>query len=299
MIGFYALGGGFGHLTRVKTFIENVQIETPYKVISTNENAYKFFNRDEVIFIPPSQAESADSLRNELSEIIEKYDFSEFYFDTFPCGIFGELDNSMFQGISLNCLSRRLKWDKYSALFPQVADMEFDKNYLFEPLKVKHEKFLSKNSQNTLKVELDYSWMSSVKSKQEILHRIGKKEDEIWLVVHTSDEEETQLLISQAQDISEIEGKKIQLIVLTNQEIQTKKNANSKLIAQAPACAFTTPKVLLLLNQNPIDWFPHASRIFTGAGFNTFYQLKNYRKIHECIPFPRKWDDQFWRANQE
>jgi hypothetical protein len=279
MIGFYALGGGFGHLTRVKTFIENVQIQTPYKVISTNENAYKFFNQEEVIFIPPLEVKTPELLRNELTQILNKYTFSEFYLDTFPCGILGELDNSMFRDISLNCLSRRLKWDEYSALFPQVTDMEFDKNYMFELLNVKHELYLSKSSQKSLKIELDYSWMSSEKSKQAVTNRIGDEKDEIWLVVHTSDKEETQLLIRQAQDITEIEGKNPKLVILSNLEVPTPKSA------------------ILLLNENPIDWLPHANRIFTGAGFNTFHQLKNYREIHECIPFPRKWDDQFWRAN--
>ncbi len=278
MIGFYALGGGFGHLTRVRTFIENVQISLPYKVISTNENVYKFFNENEVVFIPPSKAESADSLRNEFSKILQEHNFSEFYLDTFPCGILGELENSMFEGISLNYLARRLKWEKYLALFPQVVDIEFDKIYMFEQLEVEHEFFLAKSNQKIESLKLNYSWMSSAQSKQTIKNRIEEWEEDIWLIVHTSDEEETQLLVSHAQDISEIERKTPQLVILTNQETRTPKNA------------------ILLSNENPPDWFPHASRIFSGAGFNTFYQLKNYREIHECLPFPRKWDDQFWRT---
>ena len=281
MIGFYALGGGFGHLTRVKTFIENIQFQCPYKIISTNENAYKFFNRDEVIFIPPNQAETVESLRIELLKMLGEYDFSEFYLDTFPCGILGELDNSMFRDVSLNYLARRLQWKEYSDLFPQAIDIQFDKIYVFEQLEAKHGLFLAKSNQKIENFKLDYSWMSSAQSEQTIGNRIVEWKAEIWLIVHTSDQEETQLLISHAQDIAEIEGKKPKLIILTNQEIQTPKSA------------------ILLLNENPIDWFPHASRIFSGAGFNTFYQLKDYREIYECIPFPRKWDDQFWRATSE
>ena len=52
----------------------------------------------------------------------------------------------------------------------------------------------------------------------------------------------------------------------------------------------------LLTGENPIDWYPLAQKIFSAAGFNTWYQLSPWREKHYCIPFKRNYDDQFWSS---
>ncbi len=272
MIGFYAIGGGWGHLMRVKTFINNQNIHADFKIITTNLAASQFFHKNNIILIDPIAYESQRNLKNAINKIIANKNFKKLYIDTFPNGILGELTPEMFININLYLLARRLKWDNYEDQIGQP--LKFQKTYLFESLEPAHQNFILNHSIAVKPFTLSYKPANS--HKLEI--SAEKLNKPIWLIVHSQNKEEVDLLINHAKDIAKIEKIRPQFIVLT----------------ATPVC--DTHNVNVLNNEHATDWYPVANRIFTGAGFNTIYELAEYRDKHICLPFHRRYDDQFWRA---
>ena len=65
MIAFYALGGGWGHFTRIRSFINQQGISASKKVIVSNPKAKSFFEEEELIVVP--EQTEADVAHGELS----------------------------------------------------------------------------------------------------------------------------------------------------------------------------------------------------------------------------------------
>lgn len=270
MIIFYGFGGGFGHLSRIKTFIDNFGIEGRHKVLTNNRSAFQLFEEDQIAFLPADYDFEAKSLRKWIADMIREHSPEAFYIDTFPCGLLGELSDDLFTGITVNYLCRRLRWQKYRPLL-NPRPPHIDCVFVFEPLEPEHDNYV-KNAALVKRVEMSFP---APKGKPEALRQFSKP---IWLVVHTTHEDEIEVLIDHAIDLANIEGSQPQLVVLCDQPVDVREG------------------VKLLHGEEPIDWYPHVEKIFTAAGFNTWYQLKPWRSRHVAIPFPRKFDDQFWRA---
>ncbi|GAA0189475.1 hypothetical protein GCM10009122_49790 [Fulvivirga kasyanovii] len=273
MIIFYGFGGGFGHLSRIKTFIDNFGIERPYKVLTNNRSAFQLFEEKHIAFLPADHDFEAGSLRKWLTGVIREYSPGEFYIDTFPCGLLGELSDDLFAGITVNYLCRRLRWHKYQPLISQHPP-HIDCAYVFEPLEPEHDNYV-KNAVSVKRVEMIFP---APNIKPEALGHLSQP---VWLVVHTTHQDEIEVLTDHAIDLAKMEGTQPQVVVLCDQHANVPEG------------------VKLLHGEKPIDWYPHVEKIFTAAGFNTWYQLKPWRNRHVAIPFPRKFDDQFWRAGSK
>ncbi|MDW3193559.1 MAG: hypothetical protein R8G66_14385 [Cytophagales bacterium] len=273
MIVFYALGGGWGHFTRVHSFIQQAGFDVPKKVIVANPKAATYFDTDELIVVPELAQKDAVALRSFLLEISRSNDIEKWYIDTFPVGILGELEVGIFQGAEVNLLARRLIWENYLPMIQ--APIQFTNVYRFESLEAEYQEYLDKHSRAITSVDFSASSFA-----EENRHPLGQSEQPIWLVVHSSSEEELALLIDHAFDLAFIEKKRPRIIVLSDFEASVPKGSH------------------LLLGENPRDWYGLAERIFTAAGFNTWYELAHYREKHICLPFKRKYDDQFWRSRQ-
>ncbi|MDW7694502.1 hypothetical protein R9C00_07105 [Flammeovirgaceae bacterium SG7u.111] len=270
MIAFYGFGGGFGHLTRIRTFIDTYKITSPVLILTNNPAAFRLFKQAEIAFLPSHLPFEKASLRWLVEKVLAENELEAFYIDVFPCGFLGELSNEFFREIPVHLLCRRLKWNKYA---PQVtnAPLAISKAYIFEELENEHQQFIAENSSHLLNASLHFP---SPANKPSAVEKLKKP---IWLVVHTSQQEELEVLIDHAQDLAKIEQVEPEIVILSDLSVEIPTNAH------------------LLSEENPIDWFPYAEKVFTAAGFNTWYQLQRWREKHIAIPFPRKFDDQFWR----
>lgn len=271
MIGFYAMGGGMGHLTRIKTFIQNQRFSDPIKVITAHPRANSFFPQEQLVYVQADASTTRQQLFNTLHQSCKHFHFDHLYIDTFPCGILGELDTNTILHEKAYYLARRLQWEIYQK---QISTpLHFETTYQLEQLCPPHQQFINSHSRQIEMLPLKYP------QPQPVRHPLLLQRKPIWLIVHTSHEEELQLLIDHALDIAQIEKCEAQLVVLSELDVNL------------------PPQICLLSNEQPTDWYPLAEKIFTAAGFNTWHQLSDYRKKHICLPFKRKFDDQFWRSS--
>lgn len=262
---FYVMGGGIGHLYRVRGFIDQFEL-SEFKIVTNNPLAFKLFKQEEILFCTGKDEEE---LVVQLQSLFHTTDFDELYVDTFPAGLFGELTNST--GVKLNYLARRLKWDAY---LPLLGDnkIQFEKTFCFEELETEHASFISSNSDEIVMVELHYPEPNPSQIPIKLIPT-GKP---IWLVVHSFIIDEVETLLKYAQDCARIEKISPSFVVLTDQ----------RLTDTSASCYTYFPA---------IDWYPLADRIFTGGGFNAIRQGIPFAEKITAIPFPRKYDDQAWR----
>jgi len=275
MIGFYALGGGFGHLSRVATFIQHQKIEPLFKVITNNPNANRFFSENEIIYLKKGEIESKEILKNTIYKTLKTHLFNAFYIDVFPTGILGELSAPIFYNTKTYLLARRLKWESYLPYLNEASPY-FEKIFVFEPLEEPHQSFLKKQAREIISVKLEYPSSTN----EQIRRKIERLNRPIWLVVHTSDQKELELLWQHAQDIALVEQIAPQWVILSDQKLSLPNT------------------VWILENENPQEWVPYANKIFSAAGFNTVQQLMPFASKSVLLPFQRRFDDQFWRARR-
>ena len=145
---------------------------------------------------------------------------------------------------------------------------------MFEPLEAAHIEHLQEHSTRIINASLNYP----APNKNEVEKKVRKLSQPIWLIVHTSNGEELQILLDHAKDLARLEKKKPCFIVLSDQELSPREH------------------IVSYFDENPVNWFPFADKIITAAGFNTLYQVRPYREKHICLPFIRQYDDQFWRT---
>ncbi|MBL3657254.1 hypothetical protein [Fulvivirga sediminis] len=272
MIAFYGFGGGFGHLNRIRAFIKSQKINGPYLILTNNRAALNFFSKEIIVSPPDHILFTKTQMREWISSIIVKKNITTFYIDTFPSGILGELNPELFQGVTLNLLCRRLKWKAYKNLIEQP--LHYTSCFVFEYLENDHYQYLINQVEEVKIIE---SLLELININP--LSMNGLCDHVFWIIVHTSHLEEVQVLIDHAKDLAMLERVNPEIIVLTDQLIED-------------------DTITLLRDENPRDYYHAANRIFTAAGFNTWYELAPYRSKHIAIPFPRKFDDQFWRSKQ-
>lgn len=256
-------------MTRVKAFINTYQIEN-FKIFTSNALVFQIFALRDIVFVPYSKRGQKVKITNALNDIA--IDAHEIFIDCFPLGILGELEGLYTRGIPVHYISRRLRWDRY---YPLIGNTEISIQctYTLEPLEQPHWEFVHKRSTIMKEIELQYP-APNLSAVQKIA---GTMPTPIWLVVHAFDPQEVIELTAYAEEAASIEGRKPNFIVLSDQ----KASASSRwtMLRYSPA----------------VDWFPFAERIFSACGFNTMMQMLPYKEKHVAVPFPRKYDDQFWR----
>ena len=262
---FYAMGGGLGHLYRVRTFIDQVHL-TSFKVLTNNPLAEKLFSSDEIVSV---RHETPHGLIQQIQSALDTIPFTEFYVDAFPAGLFGELNTRNLRTVYL---ARRLNWNNYKSLV-KPGQLRFDETMIFEELEEAHMQFVGEVSESISFIDLRYpiADTSRILSKEVI-----PMEKPIWLIVHSFILEEVESLVRYAKEVARLEKQDPVFIVLSDQQI----------VEENVFCYAWFPAQ---------DWFPLAARIFTGGGFNVLKQATPYSEKITAIPFPRRYDDQAWR----
>lgn len=265
---FYAMGGGLGHLYRVRTFIDQVHL-TSFKVLTNNPLAEKLFLPDETAFVEHT---TPHGLIQQIQFALDTIPFTELYVDAFPAGLFGEL-NVLNRRVVY--LARRLNWKNYKSLV-KPGQLRFDETLIFEELEEPHLQFVSEVSENISSIELCYP---NADTSRIFLNEVIPTTKPIWLIVHSFIREEVESLVRYAKEIARLEKQDPIFVVLSDQQI----------VEEHVFCCAWFPAQ---------DWFPLAARIFTGGGFNVLKQAAPYAEKITAIPFPRRYDDQAWRIKK-
>jgi len=270
MILFYGMGGGLGHLTRIRAFIAQFEI-TDYLVASANPQASRLFAKSQLVYLP-AENKKAEDYATALQKIIEENHISEIYIDTFPVGILGELSWLSGSNLKLHNIARRLIWKNYAPLIKNYAPLFYEKVYQLEALEPAHLAYLKNSTKEIIPTNIHYPPPNPAR----ITHQFQKP---LWLIVHSFHQEEVESLIRYAEDQARIEKVNPTFLVITDQLLP---NCPHKVLFDFPAA----------------DWFPLADRIFTGGGFNAMQQMIPFKEKHQPFPFPRRFDDQFWRVSK-
>ena len=272
MDGFYVFGGGMGHLSRVRKFIDFKNI-ADFKIITGNPLANRFFDTGNLLLFRQKSSNVKSDLISFLKAEVSLLPFINFYVDCFPAGILYELEKSFINCKELHYFTRRVKPDSYQ--FDRVK-LQYDSCIALEELSLEQISFVRKQSLKVVDLKLPTPKPETNRIPKEFIN----SSTPLWLVVHSSDKDEIGLLVMKANQLAELEKVKPQLILISDNN-------------------FKSEGVKCLNNEmNPINYFDISDRIFTGAGFNIIHELQGYEHKHVCLPFERKYDDQKWRIKE-
>lgn len=290
MILYYAIGGGIGHLARAAKFAsysrwENFLILTAYQA-----QEQTVFEESKIITVDHSLADKPTDLWAFLQELILSKSIGELYLDSFPCGILGELDsaklNALPQKCSLYYVARWLNWKAYSDKLLQ--NQNFQCAFIVEELPETQKAYIQDCSAEIKEVNLPLIEGGNSSSKDAVLKLLSnqiKKDEENWLVLHSRPQQELEKLISYAHELRSMEDINSQLFVCT--EVKDFQEHSTLEIDFIHFRYFPAS-----------DLLSHFDRLISAAGFNSMQEAKLLSIKHHFLPFPRRYDDQFARANR-
>ncbi|SNR16482.1 hypothetical protein [Tenacibaculum jejuense] len=265
---FYVYGSGLGHLTRVRNFIHTKNIAFDKCVIVTN-SSYKNYFPDTATIIFRENDFFKDSLKisSLLNNCIDKYSITTVFIDVFFAGFYGEL-NSFFKkakGLKFVLLARILNQEYFSKCHSICFDTIYtlEKGITLEKYNYKHKEeiqltpYPQKNNSLSIKIKKPY-----------------------FLILHSAPLEEVLLLYKQA------------LLYRKNEYIYIQTYIND-----FPVHFLEEKTTLITKEKTDLKLLKSAKKIFSGCGFNSTIETKEYRKKQHIIPFKRKYDDQFKRKD--
>ncbi|UZR95415.1 hypothetical protein [Chondrinema litorale] len=271
---YYAVGGGLGHITRTQSFISHFRLENVI-VVTSCMFAKSILGNIPFHVLPSGLAGSKESLSNWIKTFITENNISEIYLDAFPAGIIGEWNNTFYSNITFYYVARILNLYAYKKHIGEKLPV-FKTVFICEWLPEHQVDFISKLTDELVTVDFNYPEVESVKLPDFLRN---KQNEKVWLIIHSGNKEECMVLYQHAFDLAQLE--------ITNASI---------ILIHPEPYLFRGEKIEVHKYFHLTEMYKLADKIFTGCGFNSMYQLKNYRKKHIFIPFHRKFDDQFFRA---
>ncbi len=201
---YYAFGGGLGHLCRSKSVIDTLHLPEHEFIILTNSPYVNLvFKKAKIVQIPAGYYNKKKELNQLIHSIIVDYKISDFYIDTFPGGIIGELNDLEANNVKMFYIARILNWENYAPLISPGLS-RFYKTYIVEELPYIQYSFIKSKSNYCEKIKLIYSSNYEFKMPDEFKNEFNSPP---WLIVHTGSFEELTELHRYASDIAEFEGK--------------------------------------------------------------------------------------------
>ena len=272
MIFYYAIGGGLGHISRAISFLKSQNISNSDSIILATEQKQFDLNINKNIIY--TNLESPILLRDLIENIIHQYSISKIYIDTFPFGIKGEFIN-LKTNIDKFLIARILKYDVYlndiskSNLSIENPKTLFKCIYKIEKLNSDYESAISNFSNQFISLSL-YDNQKFIESKENNI-------EPYYMIAHTGSLEELQVLMEHAKDYANQNSFKGKILIFSPNFIESDN--------------FISLKFQYGIN----EYYPQATLMFTGCGFNTMNELRPFRKKHIRIPFKRRYDDQYLR----
>jgi UDP:flavonoid glycosyltransferase YjiC (YdhE family) len=266
----YALGGGWGHLTRAVSLARVACSRHRVRILTNSPYAPKVANalpRLEIVAMDPSL--TLAKAREQLIQHIQATDVCCLIVDTFPRGLGGELANIIDSLAATKVLVHR----------------DLSPSYVSEA-----------------------KLRAFVRSTYDLICIPGKGEGaafadlpaavvtEPWLIRNPPSErcldQQRRVLVCAAGTTEELAWYGALVALLR------KLDSTLDIRCVAPSCPPGCPKELWIEHWPAVDLFPTADVVIGGAGYNT---------IHECVawqvpliahPWPRKYDRQWLRAQR-
>jgi hypothetical protein len=269
---YYAVGGGMGHLARASAVLNTLQIpKEAVKVLTASPFASLYFQDLPILALPAHLSNNPEFYEIWLKQQCRKYNFTEVWVDSFPCGILGELGCLLDLPLKWTYLARILHWGNYQGLVK--FSPPFQRIIQLEPLELLHQEFI-----NTLQVPTENIILKYPEFQSYIENVFSKKD---WLIVHSEPQTEVEELLAYAQDQADLENLKPQLCLISPIK-KTGLDIHFKHFDLYPS----------------YPYFEQAGRIFTACGFNSMTQTLPFREKHHYLPFLRRFDNQFLRVTQ-
>lgn len=333
---FYAQGGGLGHLQRSMNMINVLQLfsndDAIYQVFVASSSIYLTDYLKEIAISNPKlqnklqhikpllipQNFENDSENNFINyqkwlvKQINDLNIGEIYLDVFPCGLVGEWNNitellvnyqrdvsfseTNFLEIKFYSISRHLKWQNYKQLI--TKPLFFEASFMVEALESEHLAFITQHSKSvkTLKlVPFQYNLQQNNSQNNYKTNLKSNLETPFWLIIHSEPLEELLILLEYTLEKQLIQKSNSKIIIIS----QISKDKFIEFLQKISNIIQIDLNYIEIINtfdtQNLII---HAEKIISACGFNVMQECENFSDKHECIPFERRYDDQFWRASQ-
>jgi hypothetical protein len=277
---YYALGGGLGHLTRARAVVHTLGLrDVTLLTASSFAGDPRVTGGLPVITVPLELAIDLASLRAWLAARIARLAPEALYLDAFPAGIRGELsDLPLPAGLPIHYLARRLHWAEYRASAPGPLP-PLAVAHILEPLAGEHERFVRAQAGRVQPLMLQDPPAELSPADRALVAALTRSGRPLWLIIHSDTGGELAELLGYADDLARLEGVSPVVAVV------------------APRGAVELPAGVAHLDIYPATpLFPLVDRLITAAGFNVMRQAAPYRARHHCLPFARRFDDQFARA---
>jgi hypothetical protein len=272
MIGYYAMGGGLGHLTRARAVAHTLGIERDVTVLTASSFAAdpRVSGPMQIARVPEGIAAGTAQYHAWLDAQLAACKTDGLIVDAFPGGLFGELCGRPFDSMRLWHVARRLQWSVYARRLLTMPP-RFEVSWIVEPLDAEHAAFLEAHSDRVIPLTLEDPPAAEVRVPDDL-------PDSFWLIAHAGPAHEIEELMAYALETRALERSRSPLVVSTPQPPG----------ALPESCRYIDVYPATVL-------FPRAERIFTAAGFNCVRQLSPWRHKHWMLPFPRPLDDQYAR----
>ncbi|MCM8530122.1 MAG: hypothetical protein NE330_03090 [Lentisphaeraceae bacterium] len=266
---FYAIGGGMGHISRSLAMAEQLCLQD-FKVVTALQNAEGIIPQEHLIVIEQSLQNDLDSFKLYLSDLIEDLSPKSIYIDSFPLGILGELQNFPWPfRTKLKYVARLIQWEKYRQMFSAKLP-DFSEVIIIEDLYKSH---LS---------ELEGRYrVSSLSIEKKVIPSNALDEKAFAVICHSGQSEELSELCKFALELKRMKKSTSQLFLISTQKPH---GLSAEIKWQASSLAR--------------QYFAVAEFIVTACGFNLMNECLRYKSKHYFMPFERKFDDQFYRAEK-
>lgn len=265
MILYYAVGGGFGHLTRGRRVLELLGFDKRSALVTASPYArdVRVTGGIPVIEVPQHLERAPSQHRAWLRELIRERQPERLIADAFPAGIQGELSGLP---IAMDHVARILRLDEYRRAVPEEMP-RFETTWIVEELEPDHEAFVRAQSQQVTALDLTPAPSAPV------------AREPFWLIVHSGPESEVTELVEYTAQLRDLASDRPEQILV------------------ASPCNVTLPEGFGLTDQYPVTHlFPTAARIISAAGFNVMCETTAWADKHHVVPLPRRFDDQYLRA---
>ena len=293
MILYYAMGGGLGHLVRARAVLHTLGLESRAAIVTASAHAAdpRVVGRVPVFRAPSAGERPASDYRDWLTSLLTETAPEEIFVDTFPAGLLGEwnalADLPVVRGARRTYVGRLLRWSEYTTTLHVPPRLSFARGLFVEDLHPDHDAAMRSCCDDVRSLVLrdpPPDPTADVANDAALANVLRMLPQRFWLVVHSGPQDEVVELVAYARDRQRYERNEDPLLL---------------------ACPLGVIDPLSdLLGATPIDVYPatalchRAARVITACGFNSMRQMWPIRERHAYLPFQRRFDDQFARAER-
>lgn len=302
MIAAYALGGGLGHLTRVRAAVHSLGGDPDDLVVITSSpfaTDRRVVGGSRIVTVPAALAADRQGLGAFIHDTLNAAAPTEIILDVFPAGILGELTAEVLDpSVPVRHLARSLRWNRYAPTLP-ADPPALATTYVLEPVGEEHQRYLIDHSATIAPLLLTDPEPHPARDGDDIVDPgqralLDGTHQAVWLIVHSGPDHEILELVAYARDHaaatagSSHEG-----------GAGDHGGREPRFVLIAPSRPATLASDVAHLDVYPA-WplFAAADRVVTAGGFNAMRHASRCAERHLVLPFERRFDNQFARVQR-